>query len=74
MKVKLRFTKIASLSKNDFSFKITPALSLIHKSTNNQRKFAEKHNTKAKSKIMYDYTSIYLSWMIWNLIFSIGKQ
>lgn len=74
MKVKLRFQTSAFRTKNNFSLKLLPTLWLIHNSTDNQRKFAEKHNKKAKSKIMYNYTSIYLSWMIWSLVLSIGKQ
>jgi len=74
MKVKLRFQTSSFRTKNDFSLKLLPTLWLIHKSTDNQRKFAEKYNKKARSKIMYDYTSIYLSWMIYSLVLTIGKQ
>ena len=74
MKVKVKFQTNYISNKNDFSLKLLPTLSLIHKSTANQKKFAEKHNKKAKNKIMYDYTSIYLSWLIWNVVFSIGRQ
>ena len=73
MKFKLRFTKRARLSKNDFSFKITPTLWVIHKSTEKQKTFAINHNKKTKHKVMYKYTSIYLSWAIWNLILTVGE-
>lgn len=74
MKAKLKFQSNSLRTKKDFSLKILPALWLIHKSTDNQRKFAEKHNKKAINKIMSSYTSIYLSWMIWSIVLTIGKQ
>ena len=73
MKIRLKF-KNSFRTKNDFSLKIFPALWLIHKSTENQRKFAENHNKKSKSKVMYDYTSICLDWLFWGITFKFGKQ
>jgi len=74
MKFKLRITKKARLSKNDFNFYITPTIWILHNSTESRIKLAIKNNKKYTRKIMYKYTSLYLSWFVWSLVITIGKQ
>ena len=73
-KIKLEFHKNKFETIKDFSFRITPCLWFIHQSTDRRREFVIKHNQKAKIKMMYDYTSIYLSWGKWHIILTVGKQ
>lgn len=73
MKAKIRFNSNAFRSKNDFSLRVTPTLWIIHNSCDTRKKLAKRHN-KSKSKLMYNYTSIYLSWLIWSIVLTIGKE
>jgi hypothetical protein len=74
MNIKLNFKKSTFRNKNDFSLKILPTIWMIHNSTERQKEFAINHNKKTERKIMYDYTSIYFSWIIWSLILTLGKE
>jgi len=74
MKVKLKFSKNSFGTKNDFSLKLLPTIWMIHRSTENQKKFAKNYNKKSEKKVMYDYTSFYLSWLVWHLSLTFGKE
>jgi hypothetical protein len=58
-------------TKNHFSLHILPTIWLLHNSSKSQYNFVMNKN---HLNMMYDYTSIYLSWFTCNLIFTIGKQ
>lgn len=71
MDYRLKFlSNIPRSSRDNFSFKVTPVIWFIHNSSKSQKRVAKAWK---KSKVFSSYTSFYLSWGMWHIIFTIGK-
>jgi hypothetical protein len=73
MKIRLKFEANKLNTKNSFSFNVTPNIWIMHRSTENQKAFALRHNKTSEAKVFYDYTSVFISWLIFSISLTVGK-